>query len=282
MGAAAFLKPLIIFGQSLKEIRHHLSGFFFRPMPYADEKAVLLGVFRNADKLLHIPFFRPVLPGKLRPVELVAGIEVQGMHDLVDSILITGKKDGRLRIGHPVGVNFRQDAAGKIFLPGFDFLLRDGDPLLKDFCRKYILGDSRPALSDMAKVAVPGEKPCEKYVVDSLEFETVPAYNVGKPFHPKSAGWVGYVLNVDGSRVYVAGDTDATAEAENVKCDVALLPIGGTYTMNAKQAAGLANKIRPAAVIPVHYGGIVGRENDGFDFEKQVDGGIKVAFKIRF
>ena len=125
-------------------------------------------------------------------------------------------------------------------------------------------------------------KPCEKYVVDSLEFETVPAYNVGKPFHPKSAGWVGYVLNVDGSRVYVAGDTDATAEAENVKCDVALLPIGGTYTMNAKQAAGLANKIRPAAVIPVHYGGIVGREHDGFDCEKQVDGGIKVAFKIRF
>jgi len=125
-------------------------------------------------------------------------------------------------------------------------------------------------------------KPGEKYVVDGLEFETVPAYNVGKPFHPKSAGWVGYVLNVDGARVYVAGDTDATAEAENVKCDVALLPIGGTYTMNAKQAAGLANKIRPAAVIPVHYGGLVGREKDGFDFEKQVEGGIKVVFKIRF
>ena len=125
-------------------------------------------------------------------------------------------------------------------------------------------------------------KPGEKYVVDGLEFETVPAYNVLKPFHPLLAGWVGYVINADGVRIYVAGDTDATREAKAVRCDVALLPVGGKYTMNAKQAAGLANLIRPKAAIPVHYGSVVGSEEDGLEFERLVDPAIKVVFKIPF
>ncbi|MBQ9416926.1 MAG: MBL fold metallo-hydrolase [Clostridia bacterium] len=125
-------------------------------------------------------------------------------------------------------------------------------------------------------------RPGQTYTVDGLELETVPAYNVGKPFHPKSAGWVGYVLILDGQRVYVAGDTDDTPEARAVRCDIALLPIGGTYTMNPAQAAGLANALRPKYVIPVHYGCIVGKEKDGPEFAKRVDPGISVVFKIRF
>ena len=76
-----------------------------------------------------------------------------------------------------------------------------------------------------------------------LEFETVPAYNTLKPFHPKSAEWVGYLLRIDGKRVYIAGDTDATKEAKEVKCDIALVPVGGTYTMDAKKAAELINTL---------------------------------------
>ncbi len=124
--------------------------------------------------------------------------------------------------------------------------------------------------------------PGGSYNVDGLEFETVPAYNVGKLFHPKSAGWVGYILNVGGKRIYVAGDTDATPEARAVKCDIALVPIGGTYTMNAKQAQELVNTIRPEVAVPVHYGGIVGREEDGSVFAGAVDKDIKVVFKIKF
>ena len=125
-------------------------------------------------------------------------------------------------------------------------------------------------------------KPGEKYNVDGLEFETVPAYNIGKPFHPKSAGWVGYIIKTDGKRVYVAGDTDATEEAQAVKCDIALVPAGGTYTMNAKQAAKLVNTIKPEFAVPVHYGGVVGKEKDGTEFQKAVDGDIKVVLKIKF
>ena len=125
-------------------------------------------------------------------------------------------------------------------------------------------------------------KPGKTYDIYGLQFETVPAYNIGKPFHPKSARWVGYILNLDGKRIYIAGDTDATEEAKAVKCDIALVPVGGTYTMNAKQAAELINTIKPQIAVPVHYGGIVGKKSDGLDFKKAVDADTEVVIKIKF
>jgi len=118
--------------------------------------------------------------------------------------------------------------------------------------------------------------------ISGLEFETVPAYNTLKPFHPKSAEWVGYLLRIDSKRVYIAGDTDATKEAKEVKCDIALVPVGGTYTMDAKKAAELINTIRPEVAIPVHYGSIVGDPKDGKVFAENVMPPIKVEFKISF
>ncbi len=125
-------------------------------------------------------------------------------------------------------------------------------------------------------------KPGETYDIDGLEFETVPAYNIGKPFHPKSAGWVGYILKLGGKRIYIAGDTDATDEAKAVRCDIALVPVGGTYTMNAKRAAELVNIIKPQFAVPVHYGGVVGKESDGLDFKKAVGKDTEVVIKIKF
>ena len=119
-------------------------------------------------------------------------------------------------------------------------------------------------------------KPGESVTIDKLSIETIPSYNIGKPFHPKEAGWVGYILNVDGKRIFIAGDTDATDEAKKVKCDVALIPIGGKYTMDAKEAAELVNIIRPEVAIPVHFGGVVGSPNNADNFKKGVDAGIKV------
>ena len=119
-------------------------------------------------------------------------------------------------------------------------------------------------------------KPGESMMVANLSIETIPSYNIGKPFHPKEAGWVGYILNLDGKRIFIAGDTDATDEAKKVKCDTALVPIGGKYTMNAKEAAELVNVIRPAVAIPVHFGGIVGSSSDAETFAKLVDPEIEV------
>ena len=119
-------------------------------------------------------------------------------------------------------------------------------------------------------------KPAASYEIGALAFETVPAYNRLKPFHPKAASWVGYVIVMDGKRIYIAGDTDAIGEAKQVSCDVALVPVGGTYTMNAAQAAELINASRPETAIPTHYGSVVGGKEDAEAFRDKVDEGIQV------
>lgn len=117
-------------------------------------------------------------------------------------------------------------------------------------------------------------KPGAKYEVTDISFSTVPAYNINKSFHPKENEWVGYVIDINGEKYYIAGDTDITEENKKVKCDVAMLPIGGTYTMNPKEAAKLANIINPKIVIPTHYASIVGTKEDALKFKKNLDNSI--------
>lgn len=119
--------------------------------------------------------------------------------------------------------------------------------------------------------------PGDRGEVDGIAYEAVPAYNPGKRFHPRANNWVGYVLEAEGLRFYVAGDTDATPEAAAVRCDAALLPIGGTYTMDPAEAAALANQIRPRLVVPIHYGSVVGTAEDFARFAAKVDEGIRVV-----
>ncbi len=112
--------------------------------------------------------------------------------------------------------------------------------------------------------------PNETYKVDNILFETVPAYNINKKFHPKENEWVGYIIIIGENRYYISGDTDITPDNKKVKCDVAFLPIGGTYTMNYKEAADLANTIKPKIVVPIHYGSIVGTKQDAINFSKLI------------
>ena len=124
-------------------------------------------------------------------------------------------------------------------------------------------------------------KPGTFHELDNLEFETVPAYNILKPFHMKTAEYVGYILHVNGKRIYIAGDTDETQEVKDVKCDIALVPIGGTYTMDAKKAADLVNILRPEVAIPVHYGNVVGSMKDANVFAANVKSPINVEIRIK-
>lgn len=126
-------------------------------------------------------------------------------------------------------------------------------------------------------------KPAQQLEVLGQPIETVPSYNLDKEFHPRQNGWVGYLVTLSGVRYYIAGDTDDTPEAEQVDCDVAFLPIGGTYTMNAVQAAHLANAMRPhKAVVPTHFGSIVGDPADADTFAAHVDPDLIVVRKIAF
>lgn len=123
--------------------------------------------------------------------------------------------------------------------------------------------------------------PGQKYEIAGLTVETVSSYNNTKHFHPKENEWVGYVVTLGGLRYYVAGDTDENEENRSVKCDVALVPIGGTYTMDAAEAAVFVNDIKPKTAIPTHYGSIVGKMEDAADFAERVNDGIQVILKIK-
>jgi len=123
-------------------------------------------------------------------------------------------------------------------------------------------------------------KPGENIVIEMLNITSLPAYNKRKPFHPKRNAWLGYVVARDGIRYYVSGDTDAVKEIQTVNCDVAFVPIGGTFTMTAKEAAGLINQIKPSVAIPTHYGSIVGKAEDAEEFRKLIDPNILVEVKL--
>lgn len=114
-------------------------------------------------------------------------------------------------------------------------------------------------------------EPYEKLKFEDIEIETIPAYNKYKEFHPKENKWVGYLLKIEGNTYYIAGDTDKTRESTKIECDVAFLPVGGTYTMDYIEAAALTKKIKPKFVIPTHYGSVVGDEECGILFKELIN-----------
>lgn len=131
------------------------------------------------------------------------------------------------------------------------------------------------------KNAIITVKPNQKYMVQGIKFETVPAYNTNKTFHPKENGWVGYVIEINEIKYYIAGDTDITEENKKVKCDVAFVPVSGTYTMDFKEAAQLVNQIQPKVAVPIHYGSVVGTKQDAEEFIKLLHTNVKGVILMR-
>ena len=121
----------------------------------------------------------------------------------------------------------------------------------------------------------------ENFNVKDINFKTIPAYNTNKNFHPKENNWVGYLLTLDNTTYYIAGDTDITKENRKVKCDVAFVPVGGTYTMTVEEAAKLINEIKPKIAIPTHYGEIVGDTSDKERFVKLINTDIEYKVFIK-
>ena len=122
--------------------------------------------------------------------------------------------------------------------------------------------------------------PNEEYEILGYKVKTIPSYNINKKFHPKENKYVGYIITINNEDIYIAGDTDKTEEMANVECDIALIPIGGTFTCTYEEAATFINKIKPKYVIPIHYGSIVGSLSDGEKFQKLIEPDTKCVIKI--
>lgn len=109
--------------------------------------------------------------------------------------------------------------------------------------------------------------------IDDVLIETIPAYNTNKDFHPRKDDGLGFIINMGGQRIYYAGDTDVTPEMKALTdIDVALLPVGGTYTMTAAEAAEAANAFKPKIAVPYHWGDIVGSKGDAEKLKELFEG----------
>ncbi len=145
--------------------------------------------------------------------------------------------------------------------------IADINRILKPDTLIFATPDCSSKLSKIDTSRVQIVTPNKKINISNITIETVPAYNPNKQFHPKINEWVGYIITINNTRIYHAGDTDLIPEMKNIKADIALLPVGGTYTMNAKEAAEAANLIKPKIAIPMHYGDIVGTSSDAEKFK---------------
>jgi len=123
-------------------------------------------------------------------------------------------------------------------------------------------------------------KPNQFLTIRGIKIQTVPAYNLDKQFHPREKEWVGYIININGKKVYHAGDTDLIPEMEDFgDVDIAILPIGGTYTMDVTEAIQAVHVIEPKIAIPMHYGKIVGTIDDADKFKELSTSKVKILTK---
>lgn len=141
--------------------------------------------------------------------------------------------------------------------------------------------DTKVLASTPAAARLPGARalePGDRLSVAGIEVEAVPAYNIDKfrspgvPFHPKAANHVGFVVTMTGVRLYFAGDTDHIPEMADISCNVALLPVSGTYVMTVEEAVLAARTLKPEIAIPMHYGAGIGTADDGHRFAQLYDG----------
>ncbi len=113
-------------------------------------------------------------------------------------------------------------------------------------------------------------KPGEVMNVNGISVIAVNAYNTARFYGHKKGQCVGYVVSIGGKKIYHAGDTDRIPEMKQLgDISMAFLPVGGTYTMTAEEAAAAVNEdIRPEIAIPMHYGTVVGSDEDANKFKQ--------------
>jgi len=128
-------------------------------------------------------------------------------------------------------------------------------------------------LTGDVRIVAPGDD----LVIGDIRIRALPAYNLDKDFHPQAKGWLGFNLELDGVRVYHAGDTDFIPEMEDIQTDIALLPVSGTYVMTAAEAVRAALAIDPQMAIPMHFGAIVGSASDADQFSADLAGKVDVT-----
>jgi L-ascorbate metabolism protein UlaG (beta-lactamase superfamily) len=134
---------------------------------------------------------------------------------------------------------------------------------------------SAAKLKGQVKIMSPGQTITQ----GGIKISAVPSYNTDKQYHPKANNWLGFIVEIDGVSIYHAGDTDFIPEMKDLQVDIALIPVSGTYVMDADQAIESARAIKPKIAVPMHYGKLVGSEKDAEKFAQALANEMKVVIK---
>jgi L-ascorbate metabolism protein UlaG (beta-lactamase superfamily) len=122
-------------------------------------------------------------------------------------------------------------------------------------------------------------RPGESLEAAGVRVTAVASYNTDKAFHPKTNQWLGFVIEMDGVSIYHAGDSDFIPEMKDLEVDIALIPVSGTYVMDVDEAVEAARAIKPKIAVPMHYGKIVGSEEDAKRFAEALKNEMTVVIK---
>jgi len=154
------------------------------------------------------------------------------------------------------------------------------DDLQKILSNNTIIVAAKECIDQLSKIPSKekiGLSPGQEKIINDIKIKAVPAYNIDKinpdthkPFHPKEDNKIGFVISIGETSIYHTGDSDLIPEMNDLKPDILLVPVSGTYVMSAKEAARAVEKIKPKIAIPMHYGSIVGSENDAKEFRDMV------------
>ncbi len=150
----------------------------------------------------------------------------------------------------------------------------DIEKIINDKTRIVIPADCQSKIAKFnVQIKMELAEPGQNFDFGNIIISTLPAYNIDKSFHPKEEEWIGYLIKMNDVLVYHAGDSDLIPEMQKLtghkqqdKKFVALLPVGGRFTMTAEEAAEAAKLIKPSIAIPMHYGSVVGDESNAKEF----------------
>lgn len=152
----------------------------------------------------------------------------------------------------------------------------DIQKIVQEGTRIILTADSQSKITRFdVSVKIEIVEPGKELDIGDIKVSVFPAYNINKHFHPKDENWVGYLIKINNLIIYHAGDTDLIPEMQKLtgykqqgKEFIALLPVGGRFTMNAEEAAEAAKLIKPTIAIPIHYGSIVGTDESSKEFKE--------------
>ncbi|HJX05101.1 MAG TPA: MBL fold metallo-hydrolase [Candidatus Nanoarchaeia archaeon] len=154
---------------------------------------------------------------------------------------------------------------------------RDVDKIINENTIIITVADAMSKLNHLNVKGIALIEPGKSIKANDEKITAVPAYNINKQFHPKENDWVGFIVEMEGVRIYHAGDTDLIPEMKDIDVDIALLPVGGTYTMNAMEAAQATKTFKRCKIaIPIHYGTMIGTGSDAETFRSNAGCEVKI------